>query len=220
MRSINTFSQEYFKPSIEVCIEDYLFKDNKEWAYWIAKTLYNKYHYIGSDFEEFEQTAYEALLNCIKSFDVKKGNAFRTFTEYRIKGAILNMLPSSNEKAASYKAKSLHLNDCTDPHEEKPASSLIEIIQNMAVDYMLSENSNEEENDYSDGFSSPEYYALVASIKCLVNKLSPPKDKVIILYYFKGKSMSKIGEMLNLTKGRVSQLHRLAIKELSLAVQF
>jgi len=202
------------KPSINTGVIDVLFAAHKKWASWLAKQFYYKYKHHCLEFEEFEQTAFEALLTCTQTFDGSKGINFRTFAEYRLRGAMLNLLPKINEQTASYKYREELQTVNEDSYTEKPIIGLISMIQSFAIDYILIEQEELEEEGYS-SLTSPEYFTLVDNIKSLVKKLPTPKDIILSMYYFKGISFKTIAEDLNVTKGRISQLHSEAIKELT-----
>lgn len=55
---------------------------------------------------------------------------------------------------------------------------------------------------------------LSKSLKKALNKLAENERKVIIMLYYEGLTMTKISKVLNITVGRVSQLHYLALRKL------
>jgi RNA polymerase sigma factor for flagellar operon FliA len=64
---------------------------------------------------------------------------------------------------------------------------------------------------------SPDFIAELEkkiSIQKLLMKLKKVERKVIFEYYFEGRTFKEIGQMLNLTESRISQIHKKALARL------
>ena len=56
------------------------------------------------------------------------------------------------------------------------------------------------------------------SLHAALHRLSPRQRRVLALHYFRGKSLHQIGEALEISPQRASQLHLAAIKNLRKAI--
>lgn len=194
-----------------VNIQNCLFGQYKEWAQWLAHCLFSKSYIQSVELEEFEQFAFEGLLRAIANYSVKRGVKFKTFAEYRIKGNILNNLPRLTETSAYYYKK-----DKTETRPQEKITSVLateditrleDIVNELSIQYFL---TNEEESMVlyqGDSYSSPEFSIMSTRVLEMAQLLKEPMKSIINAYYQKGVSFSTIADLLNLTKGRVSQLH-------------
>ena len=69
-----------------------------------------------------------------------------------------------------------------------------------------------------DPFAALERLALQRSLLIAISDLTPREEEVLILLYVSDLSMRSVGEKIELTEGRVSQIHSQAIAKLRAAV--
>jgi RNA polymerase sigma factor for flagellar operon FliA len=165
-----------------------------------------------------------------------------TFTEYRIKGAMLDELRSHDWVPRSLKTKvsqikkahqQLERNLGRMPDEEEVAKHLgisldeyFKVLQNAssAVVYSFEDFSDRmhEESDVDvvesiadrTGKSPLELLEDSSTRDALAQLIDglPEKEKILLsLYYWEELTMKEIGKVLNLTEGRVCQLHNQAL---------
>jgi len=198
-----------------------LFFEHQEWAKWIAKKIYYRVALREFELEEFEQYAFTGLLEAINSFSAEKQVNFKTFAEYRVKGAVLNSLPTLSEASAYYNKRGRFIahtldysaNDKSDA-EPEPLSQLVAMIQNISVEYMLNEPESELQCYQGEYYSSPETLVMLIHVRETITQLSEPMRSIMDCYYNKEWSFTKIAEVLELTKGRISQYHKQALNEI------
>lgn len=184
------------------------------------------------------------LMDAIDKYDPSRDNKFKTYAEFRIRGAILDELRSQDWVPRSVRDKAKKI--------EKTYAELEQYLGRTATDTELSEAL---------GVSLEEYHETVAKVKavtmlsideltgqnqhdrkslidCLENKSCrnpffqlksklvrellmknieelPEKQKLVLsLYYYEELNLKEIGKILDVTESRVSQLHTQAVEKL------
>ncbi len=165
-----------------------------------------------------------------------------TFTEYRIKGAMLDELRSQDWVPRSLKTKIDQIKKAHHrlekeldrlPTEEEVAESLaitldeyyktLQSASNAVVfsfedfrDRMHDENGMDvteciPDRDMKNPLELLEKSSAKEALAQIINRL-PEKEKLLLsLYYWEELTMKEIGKVMNLTEGRVCQLHSQAI---------
>jgi RNA polymerase sigma factor for flagellar operon FliA len=184
------------------------------------------------------------LLDAANKFDPSKNILFKTFAEYRIRGAILDEMRKLDWFSRSLREKQnrigktivgLELKLGRDPEEHEVAKAM-----NISLDdyrTMLTEVShlgcvslNETLDDSQEGSTfldsladersniSPgariEEQQLTQKVADVLSQLSEKERLVISLYYYEELTQKEIAEILELSEGRVSQLHSQALIKL------
>jgi len=184
------------------------------------------------------------LLDAISKFDPEKNVKFKTYAEVRIRGSILDGLRSLDWIPRSVRKKIQDMERCVQkverqmgrPAEDKEIAQELEINieeyytllnQARSVD-LLSLDETIRDQNFTDSKESyvnfipshvtPQDETLTAEIKHVVadgiKKLSEKEQKVITLYYHEGLTLKEIGDVLNLTESRISQIHTQCVVKL------
>ncbi|NLM05705.1 MAG: FliA/WhiG family RNA polymerase sigma factor, partial [Tissierellia bacterium] len=175
------------------------------------------------------------LIDSIDKFDITKDIKFETYAQIRIKGAIidnirkLDWIPRSLRK----KSKDIQITISTLENRLGRSPSNAEIAYEMGIeednlDLLLSDistfnMSSLEEMIYSVGdyftksesLDSPEdIYEKSEIVKILeksIEILNKSEKLVITLYYYEELTYKEIGEVMDLSESRISQIHSKAI---------
>ena len=181
------------------------------------------------------------LMDAIEKYDPTRENKFKTYAEFRIRGAILDELSAQDWIPRSVREKA-KLIDRTYMRLEKEHGRLptdLEIARAIGLTkdqyysllgqvksvslLSLDEYSNFTSSDkksilglLEDYRASNPYVQLnVNSIKEVITagiKALPEKERLVLsLYYYEDLNLKEIGEVLNVTESRVSQLHSQAV---------
>jgi len=180
------------------------------------------------------------LMNAMENFDPKRQNKFSTYAAFRIKGAVLSELRSRDYLSRSSRSKIRELStayerlgrkmgrEVTD--EEIAAEMNIELDEFYKIRAMsnmsfisfeeMGISSNEERSGLmrylidetaEDPSNLTGLKELKGGIASAIEEL-PEKEKLVVsLYYWEELTMKEIGEALDLTESRVSQIHSQAI---------
>ncbi len=204
-----------------------LIDNNLELARIIAAKLYKRRVVDTVEFDDYLQLAYTGLLEAAERFDETRGVQFSSFASYRIRGAVLNGLPSyteaGNQLAYWRRAESSRMESLLQEDPSADATShfsrLVDTIVGLAVSYSLDDLADLA----SDQWQAPAEHGPYASHsfrEMQVNLLQsvaelPQRERHIIEYhYFHQVSFDALADILGVTKGRVSQLHKQALQRL------
>ncbi len=173
---------------------------------------------------DFEHFAYEGLLQAIDRFDPLLGVPFSAYARHRIVGAIadglgkmseINAQISQRRRLEQERMRSLAPADAA--AADDPLSALSDLAVGLALGLMLEATSLMAANGADTrptAYESLEWREMQARIAAELQKL-PEKEAVIVRqHYHNGLSLAQIAELLHLSRGRISQLHRSALERL------
>jgi RNA polymerase sigma factor FliA len=189
--------------------------------------LYARRGGLEVEFVDYLQQAAQGLIEAIDRFDPTRGVAFESYAAVRIRGAVLNSLTAMSEKYAQISLrKRLHqerVDSLTEQMHERSTRNrdsfreLADLTIGLAVSYMLEGTGliSAETSSLAggrDAYSSVEQRQLADSLRRLVEALPDRERRVVRYHYYQGLSFTHVAEILGVTKGRVSQIHRQALQ--------
>ncbi|MEE8058556.1 MAG: sigma-70 family RNA polymerase sigma factor [Pseudomonadales bacterium] len=188
----------------------------------VAASLYGKRPDDEIEFDEYYQFGLVGLIQSVDRYRPDKNAAFETFASYRIRGAILNGLEKVTERrdqsAFRARMRKERLASLSDTNNKKQNSSLFEEMVNLtlglAVGFMLEDTSliQKDEANYDDrAYQSTELSRLKSLLVDAVDTLSERERLVIQYHYFQQTPFENIADILSVSKGRVSQIHKRAL---------
>ncbi|MGW8195102.1 MAG: FliA/WhiG family RNA polymerase sigma factor [Desulforhopalus sp.] len=184
------------------------------------------------------------LMDASNKYDPSKNILFKTFAEYRIRGSILDEMRKLDWFSRSLRDKhnriektisELELRLGRDPEDHEVAAGLNLSLQEYQallgeVSHLGCVSLNETLDNSQEGRtfldslidehvgaqpgSRIEEQQLTARIADLLGQLSEKERLVISLYYYEELTQKEISEILELSEGRVSQLHSQALIKL------
>jgi RNA polymerase sigma factor FliA len=183
------------------------------------------------------------LLQAMERFDPKKGDKFKSYAEFRIRGAMLDELRAQDwaPKAMRQKAKEFQLacekilrergHVATDAElkeelhlSEKKYSALVKNVHTLdqmnAAAYAQSKNKDidvliEQVASPADNpFEETLKHNIHDILENAMHSLNEKECAVLHLYYFEELNLREIGERLHISESRVSQLHAQAIEHI------
>lgn len=184
------------------------------------------------------------LLDAANKFDPDKNILFKTFAEYRIRGAILDEMRKLDWFSRSLRDKQqrigrtisdLELELGRDPEDHEVAKAMhlsVDEYRSMVgeVSHLgcvsLNEtlDQSEEGRSFLDSLTDDrpqifpgariEEQQLTTTIALVLGQLTEKERLVISLYYYEELTQKEIADVLELSEGRVSQLHSQALIKL------
>ena len=184
------------------------------------------------------------LIDAINKFDITKNVQFKTYAEFRIKGAMLDELraldwvprsirrkitdlektygdlekrlgrPATDEEAA--KALNMSLEEYHKLLDETKSVSFmdIDLLRQKAPDATSASITDLLSGDDTDPFSALNLSQVRDLTAQAISEL-PEKEKLTVsLYYYEELTMKEIGEVLGYTESRISQMHSKAMLRL------
>ena len=180
-------------------------------------------------FDDFLQFASVGLMEAIDRFDLDAGASFRTFAAHRIQGAILTGVESLTERqrqiALRRSLRRERIQSLADRGEDAQAdafSRLASLAVGLALGFMLedlgmyqAEGGSYGDNSYAQIEARQTREQLLKAIESLPER----EARIVRHHYFQQIPFDDIALTLGLTKGRVSQLHRRALRSLQQALR-
>ncbi|RYF15891.1 MAG: sigma-70 family RNA polymerase sigma factor [Comamonadaceae bacterium] len=213
-----------------------LFDTHLPYARTVAAVYYGRRFSDDVEFSDYLQYARLGLVEAMDRYDPGRGVQFRTFAARRMHGAILNGLERFTEKhqqiAARRRIRAERLQDVKTsaladarelPHDaQKLLRYVSEVGLGLAVCWMLEGTGMVENGDTP--VAAPFYETaalrqLRDGLRNAVQALSPQERLVVQGHYFQDQSFHDIAATLQVTKGRVSQIHRQALLRLRALVR-
>lgn len=196
------------------------------------------------DIDDLISAGVIGLMDAIEKYDPSRDNKFKTYAEFRIRGAILDELRSQDWVPRSVRDKAKKI--------EKTYAELEQKFGRAVTDEELSAALGIELEEYYDMVSKVKAVTLLSIdelsgpnqqdrkslLECLENVSSknpftqlkskgirdllvkhidelPEKQKLVLsLYYYEDLNLKEIGKILEVTESRVSQLHTQAVEKL------
>jgi RNA polymerase sigma factor for flagellar operon FliA len=210
------------EPARRLLIESYL-----PFARMLAAKAFARRTYAELEFGDYFHYALLGLIESVDRFDPERGFKFETFAASRIIGAILNGVSSLSEKQEQVNFRKRLLTERTQALAAAPAEQgidtlftyLADVALGLAIGFALEGSgmvAGEEER--ADGAATPyervEMAHLQRRARALMEQLPPNESKVLRYHYLQQLSLGEIGQMLGLTKGRISQIHTAGLARL------
>lgn len=189
------------------------------------------------------------LMDAIEKYDPGRDNKFKTYAEFRIRGAILDELRSQDWVPRSVRDKAKKIEKTyslleqrlgrtvtdseisdqmgIDLDEYYDMVSKVKAVSLLSIDELNSSNQNDKrsllESIEGPGAKSPFSNLDSKNIRNLLMSTIdtlPEKQKLVLsLYYYEELNLKEIGKILNVTESRVSQLHTQAIEKLRMRIK-
>jgi len=198
------------------------------------------------DIEDLVSSGVLGLIDALQKFDPAKKVQFRSYAQFRIRGAILDSLRTLDWSPRDLRRKGRSVEEairtltvrCGRPPSEAEVAAelrmglgdyqtLLGELKGLEIGTLhaeRSEDSGEEELAYVP--SSPEEDPLFCCLKSelqarLANAIDqlPERERLVMtLYYFEEMTMKEIGLTLGVVESRVSQIHASAVLHLRVAL--
>ncbi len=186
-------------------------------------------HYLdrqGGDIDlgDLRQLASVGLLEAIGQFDPSVGVPFRSFARRRIAGSVVDGIAKMSEVreqiASRSRARRERLRSLTNDHDrpatfEQTLQLLGELAAGLAIGFMLEGTSLYTENEAKSLDASPydslAWQQLLTRLRHELAGLPSREALILRQHYLEGYPFETLAAQLDLSPGRVSQLHRAAI---------
>jgi len=191
----------------------------------LVKRLTSQIYYLRATddvaYEDYYQYGVVGLLEAIENYQPQKGTAFETYATYRIKGAIYSGLVIQTEKrqqsAYLKRMKNQRMESIIGGNKGEAFAELLSVTISLALGHMLDEIAGDADADNKvEGqlYRTDEYQYLQRQICTYVEKLPQNEMLVVRYHYFHYLSFEHIADILGITKGRISQIHKTALERI------
>jgi RNA polymerase sigma factor for flagellar operon FliA len=197
-----------------------------------AKLYANRTH-MEVEFDDYLQYARVGLVEAVDRFDPQRGFKFETFAASRINGAILSGLEAYSEVHEQVAARKRLVQVRVEtlkgewPDAADPAALfgfLAEMAIGLAVGFVLDQSgmyqAEEHGPSYHDNtYAGVELRQLRARVRSLLDGLPGKHRQVVSYHYLQQWPFDEIAEAMQLSRGRISQLHKEALLKLRKSLQ-
>lgn len=173
---------------------------------------------------DLEHLAYEGLLQAIDRYDPLKGVPFGAYARPRIAGNVADGMRQMTEVDAQItqrrRIQRERLRTLSDPRAAAadPLNALADLVVDLALGLMLEGTGMIEPDGGADrrpsAYEGLAWRQTQAALAAALEKLPPGEQTVIRQHYQTGLSFAHIADLLRLSRGRVSQLHKSAVERL------
>lgn len=193
------------------------------WARLVARDVYLKARIRGAEWADYVQNATVGLLEAIDRYELGRGVDFRTYARHRVRGSVFNGLRHLASAAHDCRSRmvlaersSSLASDDPDPLEAFAAWTV-----GMGIGHLLEAASLDDEHDEVERgpYATAVRDQLTEALKCALEKLPGRERMVLTLHYFQHVPFVDIASQMQLTKGRISQIHRHAIESMRACLQ-
>jgi RNA polymerase sigma factor FliA len=221
---------------------DRLVKTHMDFAEYVVQRMRSQLPVFIS-IDELKSAAIYGLMEAAGRFDPGRGVLFKTYAETRIRGAIMDEVRKMDWFSRSMREKHGRMNReirrleqqlGRDPTEEEIAEAMnlsreqyqtvlkeIGQLGIVSLNEILNEESDgatfldqvrdDENKNPDEQFGIQE---LIRELAVEINKLSEKERLVLTLFYYEELTQKEISEILELSEGRISQLHSQALSKL------
>lgn len=194
--------------------------------YW-AKHYHYQYHQV-LDFEDLVMVGIIGLIDAMNKYKKDKKNQFKTYAEFRIRGEIIDelrkqdwMTRSERTKQKKYKRAK---NTLTEELGRSPTSiemsnvlpfkgrDMVRMEQYESGDTIKAYEEGVTQNEAALSNTEFENYAMKKTISVVLNELPRTMKLIVTLKYFEDLNFQEISKVVNLSEGRICQLHAEAIE--------
>lgn len=193
--------------------------------YW-AKHYHYQYHQV-LDFEDLVMVGIIGLIDAMNKYQKDKKNQFKTYAEFRIRGEIIDelrkqdwMTRSERNKQKKYKRAKTNL---TEELGRVPTSNEISnvlLFKSKDMIRMEQYESGDTIKQYVEGEtvaqetlvnSEFDNYSLKKTLSVVMDELPRTMRLIVTLKYFEDLNFHEISKVVNLSEGRICQLHAEAL---------
>jgi RNA polymerase sigma factor FliA len=213
-----------FRFERDIACREALFNRYHKLAGIIARHEFRRRPPYGLERQDFEQLAYGGLLEAIDRFDPLRGAPFEAYARHRIRGAISDGLARSSEIASQYSHRRRQEMErlasvAAGPNQGSGdfISDLASMATLLAIGWIAEEGRSAQGGQASpraEGYDTLAWRELEISVTQEIERLPEMERSVVHQHYINGLEFKKIAELLGLSKGRISQIHRAALERI------
>ena len=202
-----------------------IFERYHPWAKSIAFSVKYRFNVANADSLDYEQYSSIGLLESIDRYDPTFGKPFKGYARKRIQGAIINDVYKYSESTSfsNYeytRSESVHSSLVNNSEESNNSlDALVNSIVDLAIGCITEDVSSSDKRVGSSNLDEGEYYSFGCRVLKCMDRL-PSKQRAVLDHHYCGLvTFKEISENLNLSKGRVSQIHAEALRNLRIMLK-
>lgn len=196
--------------------------EHLEWARRVARGVYLRLRIPAVDWADYVQAATVGLIEAAQRYDDRHGVPFRAFALRRVRGEVFNSLRSYIRGATAmtpYDAL-LERAESLEADEADPLQRFTQLVGGLGTGLLLELGSMPVDQSLPcPGYGAVEQQQLQRVLSNAVELLPERERFIVSMHYLQQIPFVDIAALLQITKGRVSQLHKRAMQRLRDAVR-
>jgi len=190
------------------------------WLVNLAKRFHAAYYLDSYELGDYIHWSTIALIDSIKRYKKVDGAVFQSFAFNRVRGEVINQINKATEKIAQnhFRKKSTQAERlesiAVNVGDESAFEKLCSVTINMMLGNLLDAELEQTDNSSDILLNSVYNEQLTTRLSSHISKLHDSQKNVIIYHYIHHLKFSEISDLMQLSKGRISQLHFSAISKL------
>jgi len=148
----------------------------------------------------------------VDKYESEYAASFYTYSQYRIRGSILNGISQYNEKLAQMSVTKCNQTERLETiFQQQFGDDLFsEVLNNtllLGINFML-ENTSEvvEQTQDESPYDNPDRYTIRTQLENYLHKLPEKQKKVLEYHYYQDLCFAEIAELMMLSRSRIHQL--------------
>lgn len=188
------------------------------WSRAVARDVYRRIRIPQMDWNDYAQNATIGLLEAMSRYDENRGIEFMAYAKPRVRGAVFNGLRLFLSEAGKREGHPERLHERLDSFDAVPSedslSQMISAVSGMGLGLLLDSSASLDFfSTGSDVSAAVEKHQMDILLEKAVGQLPEREKLVVTLHYFQHMPFVEIAELLGVTKGRISQIHKSAIEK-------
>lgn len=195
---------------------DYLFLKYSPWARRVAGSVFSRLRVPQLEWADFAQNAVVGMLEAMSRFDPDRGLDFMAYAKPRVKGAVFNgvrIYLTGVDRASRPDRYTERLESIAD-HDEAPAGLLagfVDTVASLGLGFLL---ESIEGPPTAQTHEATDQFSLRKQLRDAMESLGDRERVVMSAHYLDHVPFQDIAKSLQLTKGRISQIHKAGLAKL------
>lgn len=191
------------------------------WARKVARGVFMRVRGRSDDWPDYVQNASIGLIEAMESFDPARGVPFAAFARQRVRGAVFNGLRAlaAAHVAHQHGIVADRRDSLLEDENADPVERLIRLVSSLGLGYALGAAVEAEHVVVPTPYDEAVKQQLRERVHGHLARIPERERLVLELHYLQHMAFIDIAQALELTKGRISQLHRQALERLRSRMQ-
>jgi RNA polymerase sigma factor for flagellar operon FliA len=209
-------------------VHNALFHRYAGWSRGVARDVYRRLPVPQAEWGDYVQNATLGLLEAMGRFDLARGVDFKGFAKRRVRGAVFNglraFLADHGMHDGADRARDRYESLTSGGGSGDALEQIIDQVAGLGLAFLLDAAAVESDAAANGAMGQdPSVFAEKRQMDLLLEQAIaglPERERLIVdLHYQQHLPFVDIASMLGVTKGRVSQLHRVAVERMRARVR-
>jgi RNA polymerase sigma factor for flagellar operon FliA len=188
------------------------------WVRMVARSVFLRVRGRSDDWPDYVQNAMLGMLEAMNSFDVERGVPFEAFARPRVRGAVFNGLRALRTLPVALETSRISdeaIASVLEEDEPDPVERLIAVVSGLALGHGLALHADMVVNAEPVGpYDAAVRSQLGERLSKHLKRLGERERLVLEWHYLQHLPFVHVADVLGISRGRVSQLHRQALLRL------